>query len=72
LSYGITIPVSYSRNAAGETSARQQTAYGNVTPTVGAGVKKGPVQLDVVINPANWAGLVSGPAVGTVTLTARF
>lgn len=47
-------------------------AYGPVIPTIGAGVRKSFFQLDIILNPTTWAGVVSGPQVGQVTATVTF
>lgn len=52
-----------------DTRVQAQTTYVPVQPTVGIGAKKGSFQLDVTIDPSNWAGLMNGPDVAKVTAT---
>lgn len=72
LTFSTATPGSSSDNTTTITKTSNQTTYAPVTPTVGAGVKKGAFQLDITINPTAWSGLVSGPAVGVVTGTVTF
>jgi hypothetical protein len=41
-------------------------------PTIGIGITKGIFDLDLKVDLSNWAGLVTGPGVMTVTGTLRF
>jgi hypothetical protein len=73
LAFSMETPIEYRRNNSTLNSrTRRTTTYQPVVPAVGAGVKKGVFQLDITLNPANWSGVVAGPAVGMVTGTVRF
>lgn len=58
----------------GSYSARtkHETVYSQVDPRLGLGIVKKVFSLDVTVHPTAWAGLISGPAVGTVTATLIF
>jgi|GEM_PF-1681334 len=51
---------------------KHETDYSQVDPCLGIGFVKKIFALDVTVDPAVWAGLISGPKVGTVTATLDF
>jgi hypothetical protein len=51
---------------------KHETVYSQIDPRIGLGIVKKVFSLDVTVHPTAWAGLISGPAVGTVTATLIF
>lgn len=51
---------------------KDEADFNQFVPHIGLGITKSVFALDLNVNPTAWAGLVSGPAVGTVTATLIF
>lgn len=55
-----------------ESRTKNETVYNQVDPRLGIGITKSVFVLDLNVNPAAWAGLISGPSVAKVTLSLDF
>ncbi len=51
---------------------KHETVYNQVNPKIGLGIVKKVFSMDLTVDPANWAGVMNGPDVATVTATLNF
>jgi hypothetical protein len=76
LDYTISTPISHINgdDSSGEykEKTKDEADFNQFVPHIGFGITKSVFALDLNVNPTAWAGLVSGPAVGTVTATVIF
>ncbi len=76
MNYGIIVPYvrDHSESDLGNSDTREKyPAFDTeLFPTVGFGLSKGFLQLDMTINMGTWGGFFTGPDVGAVTATMKF
>lgn len=67
-----TITSTGGKTSAPDTDYSQPAKHSAVQPTIGVGVSKAFITLDLALNPGSWGGAFTGPDVALVTATVKF